>query len=495
MTTTVRNIPDFTMPDPVHRIGGRATAGDGGATFASTDPTTGEQVAELAAGTEADVDAAVAAARAQFTDGEWSRLPAAERGKILNRAADLIERDAQTLAALEAVEMGKLYRDSVAGDIPAAAAVFRHFAGWADKLTGQSAALCDIGPQKRFGFTMRQPLGVVAAITPWNNPAVIAAWKLAPALAAGCTAVVKPAEDASLSTLRLADLLTEAGLPDGVVNVVTGLGPQAGAALAGHPGVDKVSFTGSPRVGRGIHSYAGTTFRKVTLELGGKSPQLIFPDANLEEALPWIAMGNFYHQGQVCAAGTRVIVHESIAGEVVDGLVAAAEQAVMGDPFAESSTMGTIVNAKQMDRIVGYIEKGRSEGADLVTGGRRLDGPGLFVEPTVFRGHNDLTIAREEIFGPVATVMTFRTTEEAVALANATEFGLNAMIYSSDIGRIHSVIDKLRVGMVWVNGWGVPDPALPWGGRGGSGIGRELGRSGIEADTEEKTVHIGYTGL
>ena len=495
MTTTVRNIPEFTLPDPVHRIGGRATTGAGTETFASTDPTTGRSVADLPAGSAQDVDNAVVAARAQFEDGEWSTMPAAERGKILYRAADLIERDAETLAALEALEMGKLYRDSVAGDIPATAAVFRHFAGWSDKLTGQSASLCDIGDQKRFGFTMRQPLGVVAAITPWNNPAVIAAWKLAPALAAGCTAVVKPAEDASLSTLHLADLLTEAGLPDGVLNVVTGLGTVAGAALAGHPGVDKVSFTGSAAVGRGIHSYAGSTFRKVTLELGGKSPQLIFPDADLDSALPWIAMGNFYHQGQVCAAGTRVIVHESIADKVVDGLVAFAEQAVMGDPFDESSTMGTIVNEKQMNRIMGYIDKGRSEGADLVTGGARLDGPGLFVQPTVFRGHNDLTIAREEIFGPVATVMTFSTPEEAVALANATEFGLNAMVYSSDISRVHSVVEKLRVGMVWVNGWGVPDPALPWGGRGGSGIGRELGRSGIEADTEEKTVHIGYTGL
>ncbi|MFD1811111.1 aldehyde dehydrogenase family protein [Rhodococcus gannanensis] len=495
MTTTVRNTPEFTLPAPAHRIGGLVTAGAGAETFTSTDPTTGEVVAELAAGSAHDVDDAVAAARAQFEDGEWSRLPAAERGKILNRAADLIERDAETLAALEAVEMGKLYKDSVAGDIPATAAVFRHFAGWSDKLTGQSASLCDIGPQKRFGFTMRQPLGVVAAITPWNNPAVIAAWKLAPALAAGNTAVVKPAEDASLSTLHLVDLLGEAGLPDGVVNVVTGLGSVAGAALAGHGGVDKVSFTGSPAVGRGIQSYAGSTFRKVTLELGGKSPQLIFPDANLEEAMPWIAMGNFYHQGQVCAAGTRVIVHESIANEVVDGLVAFAEQAVIGDPFDEASTMGTIVNQKQLDRVMGYIEKGRAEGADLVTGGNRLDGPGLFVQPTVFRGHNGLTIAREEIFGPVATVMTFKTAEEAVTLANATEFGLNAMIYSSDISRIHSVVEKLRVGMVWVNGWGVPDPALPWGGRGGSGIGRELGKSGIEADTEEKTVHIGYTGL
>ncbi|MQY21777.1 aldehyde dehydrogenase family protein [Nocardia macrotermitis] len=483
--------PTYELPDPTLRIGGRSLEARERKTYESHNPATGDLVLSIAAAQPEDVDDAVATARTQFEEGEWSRMSGAERGRILTRAADLIEQDAENLAALEAIEMGKLFHDSVAGDIPCAAQAFRHFAGWADKVTGTTALLPDFGPQKRFGYTLRQPLGVLGAITPWNNPVLIAAWKLAPALAAGCTAVVKPAEDASLSTMRLAELLAAAGIPDGVVNVVPGLGEVAGAALAGHAGIDKISFTGSPRVGRQIQSLAGDTFRKVTLELGGKAPQLIFADGDLEQAMPWIAMGNFYHQGQVCAAGTRVLVHESILDQVVDGLVAAAEQARPGDPFDADSTMGTIVNARQLDQILRYVDIGRDEGADLITGGNRLDQPGYFMQPTVFRGTNDLTIAREEIFGPVATVIGFSTTEEAVHLANTTKYGLNAMIHTRDLSRALTVTEQLRVGTVWVNGWGVPDPALPWGGRAGSGIGRELGRSGIEADTEEKTVHIG----
>ncbi len=303
-------------------------------------------------------------------------MPGAERGRILSRAADLIEQHAPELSALETAEMGKLYADTVAGDIPAAAASFRHYAGWADKIAGEAMLLPDVGPQHRFGYTLRQPLGVVGAITPWNNPTVV--------------------------------------------------------------------------------------------------------------------MGNFYHQGQVCAAGTRVIVHESIADQVVEGLVEFARGAVVGDPFDAATTQGTIVNRKQLDRILGYIDKGRAEGAELLTGGVRVGDRGFFVEPTVFRGNNDLTIAREEIFGPVATVITFKTTEEAVRLANTTKYGLNAFIFSQNLSTVHSVIPQLRVGTVWVNGWGVPDPSLPWGGREASGIGRELGRSGLEAFTEEKTVHLGY---
>ncbi|GAA5056001.1 aldehyde dehydrogenase family protein [Nocardia callitridis] len=481
----------YQLPDPTLRIGGKYRRAHEGATYESINPATEQRVSVIAAAGPADVDEAVSAARRQVDGGAWSRVSGAERGRILTRAADLIEADAQTLAALEAVEMGKLFHDSVEGDIPAAAAAFRHFAGWADKVTGTTALLPDFGPQRRFGYTIRQPLGVLGAILPWNNPVLIAAWKLAPALAAGCSAVVKPAEDAALSTLRLAELLAEAGLPDGVLNVVPGLGPVAGAALAAHPGIDKISFTGSYRVGRGIQSLAGDSFRKVTLELGGKAPQLVFDDADLELAMPWIAMGNFYHQGQVCAAGTRVLAHESVVDQVTEGLIEAARQATIGDPFLPMSTMGAIVNARQTEQILRYIEIGRGEGATLLAGGRRLDRPGYFIEPTVFRTTNDHTIAKEEIFGPVASVISFKTTDEAVQLANATKYGLNAMVYTSDLSRAVSVTERLRVGTVWVNGWGVPDPSLPWGGRAASGIGRELGRSGIEGDTEEKTVHIG----
>lgn len=478
-----------TLPDVALRTGGAVT---GSATYDSINPATGERVVELPVASAEDVDTAVATARHAFEEGPWATMPAAQRGRILHRAADLIEDDAKNLAALETVEMGKLYRDSVLGDIPATAGTFRHFAGWADKIGGETSMLPDVAGQGRFGFTLRQPVGVVGAITPWNNPAVIAGWKVAPALAAGCTVVVKPAEDASLSTLRLAELLTEAGLPEGVLTVITGVGSVTGAALAQHPGIDKISFTGSARVGHTINPRAGQKLRKMTLELGGKSPQLVFPDADLEVALPWIAMGNFYHQGQVCAAGTRVLVHESIVDDVVSGLTRFAEAAVIGDPSHPDSTMGTIVNQRQLDQVARYIDLGKQEGADLVTGGDVLPGPGLYVQPTVFRGHNDLTIAREEIFGPVATVIPFRTTDEAVALANSTKYGLNAMIYTANLATAHSVIPRLRVGMVWVNGWGVPEPQLPWGGREASGYGRELGRSGILANTEEKTVHLAF---
>ena len=492
MTATFPEVAPLTLPDTGLRIGGRAVAPASGRSIDAVNPATEERIAELAAGGAEDVDRAVAAAREAFESGVWSRMPGAERGRILMRAADLIETHAAELSTLETTEMGKLYLHTVAGDVPAAAACFRHYAGSADKIYGQSADLPDVGGQRRFGFTLRQPLGVVGAITPWNNPTVVASWKVAPALAAGCSVVLKPAEDASLAPLRLADLLAEAGVPDGVVNVVTGTGETAGAALAGHPGIDKITFTGSPRVGRRIQSLAGGKFRKVTLELGGKAPQLVFGDADLGSAMPWIAMGNFYHQGQVCAAGTRVVVHESIADRVVEGLADFARSSVVGDPFDPASTQGTIVNARQFERVMGYIEKGRAEGAELVTGGGRVGDRGYFVEPTVFRGDNSLTIAREEIFGPVATVITFSDTEEAVRIANDTPYGLNAFIYSRDLSTVHSVIPQLRVGTVWVNGWGVPDPSLPWGGREASGIGRELGVSGLEAFTEEKTVHLGF---
>lgn len=489
-TTETRYEP--TLPDVALRIGAQRRDAADGATYTTINPADETAICDLPAASAADVDAAVAAARTAFEEGEWASLSGVERGRILTRAADLIEADAPNLAALEAVEMGKLYRDSVMGDIPVTAGTFRHFAGWADKITGETAIMPDFAGQKRFGYTLRQPVGVVGAITPWNNPAVIAGWKLAPALAAGCTTVIKPAEDASLSTIRLAELLSEAGVPDGVVNVVTGTGETAGAALAAHPGLDKISFTGSPRVGRTIEPRAGDKFRKMTLELGGKAPQLVFADADLDAALPWIAMGNFYHQGQVCAAGTRVLVHESIVDEVIAGLVEHAKAAVMGDPRDESSTMGTIVNGKQLAQIERYVALGNDEGAQLVTGGARREGPGFFMEPTVFRGTNDLTIAREEIFGPVATVISFRDTDEAIRIANDTKFGLNAMIYTSSLSTAHAVIPQLRVGTVWVNGWGVPEPHLPWGGREASGYGRELGRAGVLANTEEKTVHLAF---
>lgn len=461
-----------------------------GATFEVVNPATGEVLTSVASASAADVDAAVQAARRQFDDGPWSRLSGPERGKLLWRIAELIEGDAEYLGQLEAIDVGKPVGDPIAVDIPIAADTFRHFAGWADKVHGSTVPVPDYFGRPRFSYTLREPVGVVGAITPWNAPTMIAAWKIAPALAVGCTVVIKPPEDASLSTLRLAELIAQAGVPDGVLNVVTGTGRGAGAELVRHPGVDKVSFTGSPEVGAEIAREAGSAFKRVTLELGGKSPQLILPDADLDALLPVAAAALFANQGEICAAGTRVLVHDSVRDDVVAGLAEQARAVRVGDPFAPDTTMGALINARQLDRVLGYIEQGTAEGAELITGGNRLDRPGYFVEPTVFVGTNDLTIAREEIFGPVGTVIPFSSIDEAVRLANDTRYGLAAVVWTKDLSIAHQAARALRVGAVWVNGWGAPDPRLPWGGTKTSGIGRELGLAGIDGATEEKVVSV-----
>ncbi|HEX4246738.1 MAG TPA: aldehyde dehydrogenase family protein [Pseudonocardia sp.] len=485
-TTDARRATD--LPDQL-LIGGQWRAGSAG-TFTDRNPATGEPLVEVAAASAEDVDAAVSAARAQL-DGEWGAVPGTERARILNRTADLIERDADLLARYEALDVGKPVGQPTVLDIPNAIATFRHFAGWADKVTGSTIPTAGYFGRPTHSYTVREPVGVIGAITPWNTPLMIAGWKIAPALAAGNTVVVKPAEDAPLSTLHLAKLLEEAGLPAGVVNMVPGLGEQAGAALTAHPGVDKISFTGSPEVGRAIQVAAAQTFKRVTLELGGKSPQIILADADLEAASQGTAMGLFFNQGEVCAAGTRVLVHRSLYDQVVEGLAAAARAQVLGDPFDAATTMGALINEAQRDRVLRYVDAGRAEGATLVTGGGRPDGPGYFVEPTVFAGvENDMRIAREEIFGPVGSVIPFDDPDEAVRLANATAYGLAATIWTRDVSHAHLLARKVRAGAVSVNGWATIDPALPWGGMKTSGIGRELGWSGILANTEEKTVTI-----
>jgi acyl-CoA reductase-like NAD-dependent aldehyde dehydrogenase len=463
-------------------------AADGG-TFTAIDPATEQPIGAVAAATAADVDRAVAAARREFDGGAWSRVPGPDRGRLLYALAELVERDAERLAALEALDVGKPLRDAPL-DIALAAETFRHFAGWADRVTGTTVPLPAFMGRPRFSYTLREPVGVVAAITPWNAPTMIAAWKVAPALATGCTVVVKPPEDAALTTLALGELALEAGFPPGVFNVLPGLGAVAGAALCAHPGVDKVSFTGSPEVGAEIARVAGPAFKRVTLELGGKSPQIFFPDADVDAAIATAAISLFANQGETCAAATRVLVHESLRDEVVDGLAAAAAAVRVGDPFADDTTMGTLINHKQLDRVLGYVEAGRAEGAELVAGGARVGDTGFFVAPTVFVGDNDLTIAREEIFGPVGTVIGFSDPDEALRLANDTSYGLAAVVYTRDLALAHRAAAELRVGAVWVNAWGPPDPRLPWGGTKTSGVGSELGAAGIEACTREKAVSM-----
>jgi betaine-aldehyde dehydrogenase len=462
-----------------------------GATFEVIAPASEERIATVAAASASDVDEAVRAAQRAFADGEWSRFPGAERGRLLNRVAELLERDLELLVTLEALDIGRPAFEPRVVDIPTAIDVFRHFAGWADKIEGRWIEPLPAFGKLRQAYTVREPLGVIGAITAWNAPTMIAAWKLAPALAAGNTVVLKPAEDASLSTLHLAALLVEAGVPDGVVNVLPGLGEVAGAALASHPGVAKISFTGSPEVGREIAVRAARDFRRVTLELGGKSPQIILDDAQPESAVPGVATALFANQGEVCAAGTRVLVARALYDEVVEGLASAAQAVRLGDPFDEQTTMGALINAHQRDRVLGYIARGQEEGARLVTGGRAPQRPGYFVEPTLFAGNdNGIALAQEEIFGPVGLVMPFDDLADAITAANDTRYGLAAYVWTRDLSTAHRLARELRAGSVWINGPAPPDARLPWGGLKSSGIGRELGFAGIEANTEEKTVTI-----
>jgi betaine-aldehyde dehydrogenase len=370
-------------------------------------------------------------------------------------------------------------------------ATLRYFAGWADKLEGRTIPTAGFRGQRTLSYTVREPIGVVAQILPWNAPTTIFANKLAPALAAGCSVVVKPSEDAPLAPLHIARLTQEAGFPPGVVNVVAGLGETTGASLSRHPGLDKISFTGSREAARDVQRAAAEHFTRVSLELGGKSPHVVLADADLEAVIPAIAMGLFVNQGEVCAAGTRVIVHRSLHDQVVDGLSQAAATVRLGDPLDPDTTMGPLINAAQLNRVLGYIDAGRAEGAEVVAGGGRPDRPGYFVEPTIFAGASSgMRIAQEEIFGPVGTVIAFDDAEEAVAIANSTPYDLTASVWTRDVDLAHRVAGAVRSGVVWINNWGAIDPRLPWGGVRGSGIGRELSRTALDAHTEEKVVTI-----
>jgi betaine-aldehyde dehydrogenase len=481
----VPNVP------PLLFIGGEWRDASDGSTFEVVAPSWGVPLATVAAGTADDVDAAVKAARLQADGGAWSTATGAERGRLLYRLADLVERDLETFVTLEALDVGRPAFEPRLVDIPHAIDVLRHFAGWADKIEGRWVSPQPFFGQLRQAYTIREPLGVVGAITAWNAPTMIAAWKLAPALAAGNAVVLKPAEDASLSSLHLATLIDEAGFPPGTVNVVPGPGPVTGAALVRHQGLDKITFTGSPEVGREIALQAAGDFRRITLELGGKSPQIVLDDADLSAVLPGVAMGFLANQGEICAAGTRILVSSKHHDELVAGLADAARGVRLGDPFDEQTTMGALINEKQLERVVGYIAEGKAEGAELVTGGGRPDREGYFVEPTVFAdGKCSMTIARDEIFGPVALVLRFDDVEDAIRQANDSRYGLAAYVWTGTLSAAHRVAASLRAGSVWINGSAPPDARLPWGGVRTSGIGRELGWAGIEASTEEKTVTI-----
>jgi len=457
-------------------VNGKWTDSSSGETFDVVNPATESVLSSISAGSKQDVDKAVAAARAQFDGGEWSKMAGPQRGRLLYRLADLLERDKEYLAML---------------DIPNSIDTIRYFAGWADKIEGRTIPTAGVFGRPVFNYTIREPVGVIGAITPWNAPTMIAAWKLAPALAAGCTLVMKPSEEAPLTTLHIAKLIEEAGFPAGVFNVVTGLGEVAGAALARHPDIDKISFTGSPEVGREIQKAAADGFKRVTLELGGKTPHIVLSDAAMDAAVGGVAMGLFANSGQICAAGTRVFVHRSRFEQLLEGLGAAANGVKQGDPFNPETQMGALVSQKQLDRVAGYVKLGVEEGAKVVAGGDRRSGKGYFFKPTILTNvRNDMRVAQEEIFGPVGAVMPFDDVDEAVRLANATRYGLSASVWTRDINAAHSIAARVRAGTVWINGWGAIDPRLPWGGFKTSGIGRELGVRGIDACTEDKVVTV-----
>jgi acyl-CoA reductase-like NAD-dependent aldehyde dehydrogenase len=458
----------------------------GGRGFDTVNPATGKVITKIAAASQEDVDAAVAAARKALREGPWPKMSGDDRAKCLWRLGDLLEQHKEEIARLETLDSGKPIRDTLNVDVPYAADCFRYFAGWANKIYGETIPVK--GPF--LNYTRREPVGVCAGIIPWNFPLLMATWKLAPALAAGNTMILKPASQTPLSALRLGALALEAGFPPGVVSVLTGGGGEVGMGLVRHPGVDKIAFTGSTEVGRTIMRESAETLKRISLELGGKSPNIVFADANLEGAVRGALIGIFYNMGELCTAGSRLLVEESVHDALLDKLCAGAAKMQPGDPFDPKTRVGPLVSEEHMKTVLGYIDVGKRE-AKLVAGGERKGSEGYFVAPTVFDGvKNDMTIAREEIFGPVLSVITFRDLEEAVRLAAETPYGLAAGVWTRDVGKAHQVAARIPAGTVWVNTYNVFDQASPFGGYKQSGFGREMGRQAIELYTETKSVWV-----
>lgn len=454
------------------------------------NPATGEKFSEVACGTAEDVDLAVTTARSVFEDSAWSRMKPVERERLLWRFADLLEANAQSLSEIECLDNGKSVAVAGAVDIQLAINFLRYMAGWATKIEGNTMeASVPFLPDAQFhGFTRREPIGVVGAIVAWNFPLLLACWKLGPALATGCTVVLKPAEDTPLTALRLGELALEAGYPPGVLNVVPGLGQDAGAALSSHPGVDKLTFTGSTGVGKLIGKAAMEHMTRVTLELGGKSPTIVLGDANPQEAAEGAANAIFFNQGQVCCAGSRLYVQRKLFDNMVADITSIAENIKLGNGLDPLTDMGPMVSGLQQQRVHGYIEKGRAEGARIVTGGEQF-GPGFFIKPTVVVDVDQTSsLVREEIFGPVLVAMPFDDIEDAVRIANDSPYGLGASIWSNDLSAVHRMVPRIKSGSVWVNCHTALDPALPFGGFKQSGLGREMGSACIEHYTELKSV-------
>jgi phenylacetaldehyde dehydrogenase len=474
-------------------IGGEWVQAASGKTFPTHNPATGEILTHVAEGGKEDVDRAVAAARAAFEDGPWRRMTPSERGRLIWRLADLVEGHAEELAELESLDNGMPITVSRGVFLPLVADMFRYMAGWATKLDGSTVSISvPYAPGAEFhAYTRREPVGVVGQVIPWNAPLQMAGMKLAPALAAGCTVVLKPAEQTPLTALRLGELVLEAGFPEGVVNVVTGYGEDAGAALVAHPDVDKVAFTGSTEVGKKILQAAAGNLKRVSLELGGKSPNVVFEDADLATAIPGAANAIFLNTGQACTAGSRLFVEQSVFDDVVGGVVEAARNIKLGPGLDPETQVGPLVSEEQLDRVTGYLESGLADGARAVVGGSRFGDSGFFVEPTVFTDtKRDMKIVREEIFGPVVAAIPFSDPDELAMVANDTTYGLSAGIWTRDLSKAHRTAARLRAGTVWVNTYHVYDAAMPFGGYRQSGWGREMGREVLDLYTEAKSVCI-----
>ncbi|MCA9061547.1 MAG: aldehyde dehydrogenase family protein [Planctomycetaceae bacterium] len=458
-----------------------------GKTFETINPATEEVICNVAEGDAEDIDLAVNAARAAFETGPWSRMDARDRGRLMNRLADLAEENLEELAALETLDNGKPISDARGADLPLVIDCLRYYAGWADKVQG------DVIPIRGdyLCYTRREPIGVCGQIIPWNFPLLMTAWKWGPALATGNTIVMKPAEQTPLTCLRLAEMALEAGFPPGVINVVPGYGPTAGAALVRHPDVRKIAFTGEGTTAKIIMREAAETLKSCTFELGGKSPNIIFADADLDAAIAGAEFGLFFNQGQCCCAGSRIFVEESIHDEFVERIVSRASQRVLGNPFESGTQQGPQVDRTQMEKIMDYIDRGVSQGANCATGGKRHGNRGYYVQPTVFTDVEDgMDIARDEIFGPVMSVLKFRDVNEVLQRANNTNYGLAAAVWTRDIKRAHRVAAAVQAGTIWVNCYDVFDAGAPFGGFKMSGIGREMGEAGLAAYTELKTVTV-----
>ena len=469
-------------------IGGKWLDSASGKMFPTLNPATGETICQIAEGDKADIELAVKAARKAFDTGPWSKMSASERGRLIHKLADLIEQNKTELAALESLDNGKPYRDALNIDLPLTVKCLRYYAGWTDKIHGKTIPID--GPY--FCYTRHEPVGVVGQIIPWNFPLLMLAWKWGPALATGCTIVLKPAEQTPLTALRVAALAQEAGFPDGVINVVPGYGPTAGAALTSHMQVDKVAFTGEYTTGQIImEAAAKSNLKRVTLELGGKSPNVVFADADLDAAVDGSFFGLFFNQGQCCCAGSRLFVEERVKDQFVDKLVRRAKAYKVGDPFDPATDQGPQVSQEQADRVMHYIEAGQQDGAKMLCGGKRVGGKGYFVEPTIFDGvTDDMKIAKEEIFGPVMNILSFKDFDEVLQRGNQTCYGLAAAIWTRDITKAHRLANSLRAGTVWINCYDVFDAAAPFGGFKMSGIGRELGEYAMQNYTEVKTVTV-----